>query len=509
MAFSKTPILLYALFFAAFVNMSAKAEPWIDTSDLYLKAQIQLLADSGHIITPVTTYPLMWADIGRDLNNINLYQLSTLQENAFHYINYQLKLAKKNKTVVRIGTSTEGSRFTSFGDKNRYQHSAQVQTSVMTDNFAVKIAPGYAFSADHTLNSEDDKILDGSYMAGFIGNWVISFGKQDRWFGSMWDTSFSLSNNAQPVPALSLTRKSAEPVNIPFTDFNIPWTVTTFMGLMDDNRVIENTLLWGFRLNFKPLNNLEIGVTRLVQWGGSGRSQSLATFTDILLGKTNCGLNGVVCDENTLNPANQQAGWDLRYSFNLLNTPLAVYGNYFAEDGDNHNTLSYVTKAQKQLGIDAQITPFNSPTTLFVEYGNSLADCGERDHKGDCYYEHSSYQTGMRYKGRTISNLYDNDAKSLVLGAISQLENDLRLTTKIRWLDLNYDNTDKAPKNPIIGTPLTSTHETVVMFSTAVEHSYQRWRYSLAGDFGHSTYEDDISDKSEVNISFHVEYMLK
>ena len=35
------------------VSTYSLAEPWIDTSDIYLKANIQLLADTGHIVTPV------------------------------------------------------------------------------------------------------------------------------------------------------------------------------------------------------------------------------------------------------------------------------------------------------------------------------------------------------------------------------------------------------------------------------------------------------------------------
>ncbi len=508
MDFSLKQVVLTFTALIFFYNSPSKAEPWIDTSDLYLKASIQLLADSGHIITPVTTYPLMWKDIARDLSNIDSYLLTELQQVSFDYVKFKLASAKKNKTIIRAGISSEGSRFTSFGDKNRYQHSVQMQSSFMTDSLAVKVAPGTAYVAAHTLNTQDDKIFDGSYIAGFAGNWVVSFGKQDRWYGPQWDSSFSLTNNAQPIPALSLSRMSAQPVKIPFTNWQVPWTVTSFMGVMDDNRTIENALLWGFRLNFKPFKNLEIGITRLAQWGGNGRSHSLGTFWDVLLGKTNCGLNGVVCDENSPNPANQQAGWDMRYSFNLFQTPLAFYGNYFAEDGDNNNKFSYVTKAQVQLGLDAQIMPFNIPTTAFIEYGDSLADCGERDELGDCYYEHGSYTTGMRYKGRTISNLYDNDAKTIVIGTISHLQSDIKITNKLRWLDLNYDNSDRAPEDPMVGNPLASSHETMIMLSTNIEHSYKQWRYSIGGDFSHSRFEDDIDDNTEININLNIEYML-
>ena len=54
---SKTIFSALILAVGLSLNTYSLAEPWIDTSDIYLKANIQLLADSGHIITPVTTYP--------------------------------------------------------------------------------------------------------------------------------------------------------------------------------------------------------------------------------------------------------------------------------------------------------------------------------------------------------------------------------------------------------------------------------------------------------------------
>ena len=72
----------------------------------------------------------------------------------------------------------------------------------------------------------------------------------------------------------------------------------TFIHPFNDERVIEDTLLWGFRLNFKPFENLEIGISRLAQWGGEGRPQSSSTFWNVLLGKDNCGAGGLDCGEN-------------------------------------------------------------------------------------------------------------------------------------------------------------------------------------------------------------------
>ena len=312
----------------------------------------------------------MWHDIINDIKNIDLNNLSSNQQSAYHYIKHQFKLASRNQTRVKAQFGFENKRFTSFGNRISDKNNVSVHSSIMYENFAAKFAPSYTFNP---IDGEK-KRLDESYIAAFVGNWVVSLGRQNRWYGPTWDTSLSLTNNARPITALAISRKSAEPFTVPLTEFKIPWTVTSFMGKMDDNRVVKNTLLWGFRLNLKPLKNLELGITRLAQWGGNGRSQSLSTFGDILLGRTNCGVDGLICDENTLNPSNQQAGYDLRYSFNLFSIPMSIYGQKFAEDG-SEGTLQYFTKAQPQVGLDANLSVLGKASTVFIEIADSLADC--------------------------------------------------------------------------------------------------------------------------------------
>ena len=92
MLFSSLLLKKRIVFSLLFISLHLSAEPWIDTSDIYLKANIQLLADTGYILTPVTTYPLMWHDISRDLKRIDQDELTPNQKDAYHYINHQLIL---------------------------------------------------------------------------------------------------------------------------------------------------------------------------------------------------------------------------------------------------------------------------------------------------------------------------------------------------------------------------------------------------------------------------------
>lgn len=490
----------------------ARSEPWVDTSNIFLKAKIQLLADAGLITTPVTTYPLMWIDIASALNKMHYSKLTAEQREAFDYVSHQLKLAKNNLTTIKLDAALKSKRFTSFGDAFRSKNNISLSNSYVGESLAYKIQSNY-FNDPITGDKTD---FDGSYISGFVGNWVVTVGKQDRWWGQGWDSNLSLTNNARPIPAISLSRLSAQPLTLPFTDIQIPWTMTTFMGKMDDERVIKDTLLWGMRVNFKPLDNLEIGVIRLAQWGGQGRLQNGKTFWNLLLGKDNCGTEALQCDQSRIQePGNQQAGYDLRYSFNFYETPIAIYGQYFAEDGDNNSSFGFLTEPKIQIGVDTHLKLWSKSTRAYIEYIDTYADCRDSDNSdiGNCFYEHHIYQTGMRYHQRTLGNLYDNDATSVVFGLITNIDTNTDMTFRLRSLKLNKDNNDKKPDSAIIGNPLTKVAENMLMLSTKVQHSYKNWRFTTGFDlsrseFTNSNLSGQLTHKNQANAFFSVEYNL-
>lgn len=216
---------LYLFIFSLFTSFSSFSEPWVDTSNIFLRAKIQYLANLGYIKTPTTTYPLMWVNIINDLKKAPITSLNEQAKSSYAYIMHQFKLAKRNQKTIKLNTATKDKRFTSFGDSFREKNNIGIQTSWMSDSFALKLSTTYS-------NSISDKVrYDGSYLATFVGNWVATIGMQDCWWGNGWDSNLSLTNNARPIPALSLTRKTSEPFIIPFTDYGIPWTVTSLWAL--------------------------------------------------------------------------------------------------------------------------------------------------------------------------------------------------------------------------------------------------------------------------------------
>jgi hypothetical protein len=62
----RAPRILAAALFA-FCSLQASADPWLAPGDEGLRSDIQLLADAGILHGPVTTWPLSWPDVARDV----------------------------------------------------------------------------------------------------------------------------------------------------------------------------------------------------------------------------------------------------------------------------------------------------------------------------------------------------------------------------------------------------------------------------------------------------------
>ena len=57
--------ILVAAFFLSSINLYA--EPWIDTRNAWLRADIERLARAGIINVPINTWPLMWSGVIEDM----------------------------------------------------------------------------------------------------------------------------------------------------------------------------------------------------------------------------------------------------------------------------------------------------------------------------------------------------------------------------------------------------------------------------------------------------------
>ena len=115
------------------ITATASAEPWIDTSSLALRTEIQYLADRGLIKSPVSTWPLMWAAIEPDLRAIDASQLDAAGLNAWQDVIRLLNFSKQSISSASVTVATDDNRFAGFGDEYRDKNTVSLSYITMGD----------------------------------------------------------------------------------------------------------------------------------------------------------------------------------------------------------------------------------------------------------------------------------------------------------------------------------------------------------------------------------------
>ncbi|MGB0495250.1 MAG: capsule assembly Wzi family protein [Kangiellaceae bacterium] len=479
----KLKVYLVAISLFLFISTSSRtsASPWMEAADLSLRADLQLLNDTGAINLPVTTYPLMWASVAPELKKLDQSKLSEMQLNAYLHVrrkmNFAVQRSFKNKVKGHFGK--EERRFTSFGS----DHSAQAEVSLSSEytgkNFAGKIKINYQ-NKDAISVDENEAHLDGSYIAYKLSNWVLDAGATKKWWGPGIDTSLILSTNARPLPAIAIRRNNSQAFETPWLSWIGPWTFTAQIAHLEHERFVADAKLWNSRATFKPFKNLELGLSWSYQWGGKGQPETLDQFIDGLLGRTECVDGSASCGEELQTKlGNQLAGFDGRWSGTIGGTPYAIYAQSIGEDSPSPGTLEISDKSFLY-GLETQFSLLEQRMLLNIEYTDTQANCGaDGDTSQDCFYEHSIYRTGYRYNQRSIGSTYDNDAETLSLTLISRLLNRDAWKFKLRQMDLNTNNRDRHANDPLLGNSVSKIADELTLVSFEYLFNTQYGNYTL------------------------------
>lgn len=419
------------------LSINVQAAPWVDVSDIYLRADIQALADEGVITVPVNTYPLMWSGIGVDLNKVEPSTLTPALADAFARVNfyYQNAINNRGNSSIKAVAATDPARFQHFGSDYREQGEIKASHEYVGERFAFKVAA----SANYDPFDEKEFRLDDSYVAVALGNWMVTAGAIEQWWGPGFDSALHRSNNARPRPAVMLSRNNAAAFETPWLSWIGPWTLSAGVAMLEEERAVPDTLLWNFRGSLRPFQQLEIGFSWSTQFCGDGQECSLQSALKSITGQRDCRGAG---EAGCTNYGNQVAGYDIRYSDTWFNVPVGVYYERTCEDAKSSAPWDIVDCGHFG-GIDTRFNFDSSQYKLFFEYTDTMVACGLDPNSFNCMYEHSDYQSGSRYYGRAYGSTYDSDAKVYALGLIGQFTNSRGITSILRYAQLNKDGANR------------------------------------------------------------------
>jgi len=408
--FSRSLLLLMV---GCWLTATARAEPWAGPGDTRLRNDLQLLNDTGVINIPLTAWPVAWGDVYRSLAD-NRVSSGLAPEVRAAYGRVR-RLARDEmrdgEAVIEFAASgADNPRIIrSFEHTPREEAEVTAGVSWVGERFALNLRATWV---DNPVDGDEVR-PDGSYVGVALGNWMLSAGWQERWWGPGRDGSMILSTNARPMPSVGIQRIGSVPSESKWFRWMGPWTLTSFMGRMDDERVVKDGLLFGLRGSFRPLRGLEIGLSRTAQWCGEGRKCDLEAFVDMLRGKDNAGANVEPEDE----PGNQLGGIDIRWTL-PRQIPVALYMQWTAED--TRKTGAQLHQWLEQVGVEFWGTIGDASHRTYFEVADSVARLGalgEGSPRPNVAYNHSIFQTGYRYNGRSIGHSMDGDGLSFSLGS--------------------------------------------------------------------------------------------
>lgn len=407
---------------------SLHAAPWITPDDARLRHHIHVLADAALIRVPVNTWPLMWSGVISEVNRVKSQSLTPMQRQSIEYIEQTFDREAVSNISVGYSYAEQMNPIRGFGDSRRDEVQGYLAGEVMGERWAGKLQVnniGDPLDDEHTH-------YDGSYLTGLLGNWAFTLGAIDRWWGPSWESGLIFSNNARPVPGISIQRNNSEPFEWDWLRWIGPWQFTAFAGKLESDRAIPDAKLLGARFSFRPVRWMELGLSRTAQWGGKGRLQDFSSFKDLLLGKDNRGSSGISLENE---PGNQLGGIDWRVSLDL-GVPVGIYGEMVGEDEAGYAP----SKRIFTFGLDTVLPIADSSLRLIVESTDTATRRVDSDEpEFNVAYEHSIYLSGYRYRGRSVAAAVDNDSRAhhLVVDWLMDSRQSLRL--RLSQFDLNTD----------------------------------------------------------------------
>jgi len=307
------------------------AGPWLLPGDLSVKSDIDLLADAGYIKAPVMTWPIAWVNIGPSLlSPDNQHKIQTAPEDVqlayqriltLYNANTQLNVPQYTTTV---SGSTNLNPFPTFQTQPRADFEPEASAAYQTADLAADLDMSYYNSANQ--DATNPVHFDNSYAYAFPGNWAVGVDKMDRWWGPGYSDSMILSQNAAPLPTITVQRMEADPFETKWLSWIGPWTLTS--SLSEDGPAyysyptgVDDILYWFTNISFRPLESLQFDVSRNVLFSGSQRPMNGQMFLNLITVQNSW-------NTSTGNNAPGSETWEIGTKWSLapvFNIPMSLY----------------------------------------------------------------------------------------------------------------------------------------------------------------------------------------
>ena len=386
----KSPLFLgIAGILGGLVSSEVVASAFIEVGDAQLRHHLNVLSDYGVIQTSLTSWPLNWSSISRDIDAADANQLSRSVAWSFQYVRFEIERQTDafNSTLSNFNSSGP-TPFQDFGDRVREEKALSVKFDFLASNVTGNIQLNAVEELD-----DADAIADGTYLAIVLDNWVWGLGKHDRWWGPGWQSSLLISNFSRPAPSVFVKRNQDDAFELPVLDWLGNWQFELFLSEYTENEFddAQDVVLGGARLSFQPLPGLDIALSQL-RLDGSELAPNVV-------------LSGQTEDDFWDKAIN---GFDVRYGFSL--GPFA-HGFYTQIVGDEPFLTS---DAIGLFGYDLSFQTESSSSRIAIEWTNTTANFLE-DERVNVTNVIDEVTQGLNYYSRNLGASIGADAEAVTL----------------------------------------------------------------------------------------------
>ncbi|MGN0936888.1 capsule assembly Wzi family protein [Acinetobacter amyesii] len=409
-----------------------------------LRTDLNWLNQQGVIQISTSTWPLSGEEIQRALSTAKIE--NNAQQKVVNSVMANLEAENTSIKLALFAETDPQNIPQKFADEQKSQYQAALELN----------AGGTQWDARLRVNAEKDPIIDhghdvnleGSYIAGKLWNqWLIA-GQIPTYWGPGHEGSLIRGDASRPVYGFTMQRAEQQAFETKWLSWIGPWQYQAFAGQLDDYSAIPDAKLLGLRLTSQPLPYLELGASRILQWGGEGRSESFDSLWNAIKGNDNF-------YDGDLDKSNQIAGFDARLNLNHWSgVPISLYGQYVGED----EAGLLPSKKMYLAGVDYSSQLNNLPLQVYAEWADTRTN-------GDVQgisYNHYIYQDGYYQHGFPLGHAMGGDGQMLSLGGDIRFDVMNRLNGRVMVAKVNQSNSINnqafTQKDEIKALDLTWTH---------------------------------------------------
>ena len=441
MKYQSIKVLSFAILSALALPVAAQG---IVLNNEDLRTDLNWLNQQGVIQISTSTWPLSGDEIQRALSNAKIENL--VQQKVINSVMANLEAENTSIKLALFAETDPQNIPQKFADEQKSQYQAALELN----------AGGAQWDARLSVNAEKDPIIDnghdvnveGSYIAGKLWNqWLIA-GQIPTYWGPGHEGSLIRGDASRPVYGLTMQRAEQQAFETKWLSWIGPWQYQAFAGQLDDYHAIPDAKLLGFRLTAQPLPYLELGASRILQWGGEGRSESFDSLWNAIKGNDNF-------DDGALDKSNQIAGFDARLNLNhFTGIPMSMYAQYVGED----EAGLLPSKKMYLAGVDYSSQLNSMPYQIYAEWADTRTN-------GDALgisYDHHIYTDGYYQHGFPLGHAMGGDGQMLSLGGDIRFDVMNRLNGRAMVAKVNQSNSINnqafTQKDEIKALDLTWTH---------------------------------------------------